>query len=151
MFLVDSNKVLHNPQKVCAERSEKMSPNPVENDLKPSKQLNDGSEKKQMITPPKVKLINSINIETESKKHIDTPIPKMFRRFDHTYFRRLSESDGWNTDDDSGSAESATTGSSCCSSPTPRSSPKRSPLFSKKVTTATPECIKGINSLFLDA
>lgn len=51
-----------------------------------------------------------------------------------------SESEGWLTDDDAdeadaglGSLDSLTTGSSCCSSPTPRSSPKRSPLFTKKV------------------
>lgn len=45
------------------------------------------------------------------------------------------DSEGWKTDDESNScSDSLITGSSCCSSPTPKSSPKRSPLLVKRVS-----------------
>lgn len=72
--------------------------------------------------------------DAETKKHIETTLAKMFRRFDYTA-SRLSESDSWKTDEESNScSDSLTTASSCCSSPTPKSSPKRSPSLAKKVT-----------------
>lgn len=73
--------------------------------------------------------------EQDANKHIENTIEKMFRQFDHQHCRNVSDSDGWNTDDDEDDDNSCSGDSltSCCSNSTPRNSPKRSPLFTKKV------------------
>lgn len=116
------------------------SPTPLDNAV-PFRSVEANCEGKK-LSAAKAKLGGSINAKLALpsdgglEQHIESTIAKMFRTFDHQHCRNVSESDGWNTDEDddenSCSGDSLT---SCCSSPTPRNSPKRSPLFNKKVNS----------------
>lgn len=153
LFVVDSNKTLFNEIKKRAAEEKALAANSDNNTtddgqppssptppVKPIPKFVDTNCEGKKLSAAKTKLGSSINAKLAPpsdggfEQHIETTIAKMFRQFDHQYCRNVSDSDGWNTDDDddenSCSGDSLT---SCCSSPTPRNSPKRSPLFNKKV------------------
>lgn len=71
--------------------------------------------------------------EANAKKHFEAAIKKK-RQFDDLHLNADDDDEGWtDQEDEDDSCSDITTASSRGSTPTPRSSPKRSPLLSKKV------------------
>lgn len=74
------------------------------------------------------------NLDQDSRKNVETALSKMLRLERRMDQSKSTDAELWKTDDESNScSDSMLTGSSCCSSPTPKSSPKRSPLLVKRV------------------
>lgn len=76
---------------------------------------------------------NNCDIDANARKHFETAIKKK-RQFDDLHLNGDDDEDGWTDQvDDDDPCSDVTTASSRGSTPTPRSSPKRSPLLPKKV------------------
>lgn len=141
--LDDNYKILHNQRPTDGQQKIKI----VESLPLEEKTLKfDGDKKINFsISTPKLKLCsltvhngrcnNCDMFEANAKKHFETAIKKK-RQFDDTHLNADDDDDddGWTDQgEEDESCSDVTTASSRGSTPTPRSSPKRSPLLSKKV------------------
>lgn len=144
--LDDNYKILHNQKPTENQQKLKI----VESLPLEEKSLKFDGDKKINFSP-KLKLCsltvhngrcnNCDMFEANAKKHLEAAIKKK-RQFDDMHLNAGTDDngdgeDGWTDqeeeDDGDDSCSDATTASSRGSTPTPRSSPKRSPLLSKKV------------------
>lgn len=140
-ILTDDNyKILHNQKPTESQQKIKIVESLDEKSLK-----FDGDKK--INFSPKLKLCsltvhngrcnNCDMFEANAKKHFEAAIKKK-RQFDELHLNPAADGDdddedGWTDQDEDDDSCSDVTASSRGSTPTPRSSPKRSPLLSKKV------------------
>ncbi len=137
--LDDNYKILHNQKPTENQQKIKI----VESLPLEEKTLKFDGDKKINFSP-KLKLCsltvhngrcnNCDMFEANAKKHFEAAIKKK-RQFDDTHLNAVDDDDdGWtDQEEEDDSCSDVTTASSRGSTPTPRSSPKRSPLLSKKV------------------
>lgn len=136
-LLDDNYKILHNQKPTENQQKIKI----VESLPLEEKTLKFDGDKKINFSP-KLKLCsltvhngrcnNCDMFEATAKKHFEAAIKKK-RQFDDSHLNADDDDDGWTDQEEDDDDSDLTTASSRGSTPTPRSSPKRSPLLSKKV------------------
>lgn len=139
-LLDDNYKILHNQKPTENQQQQKIKivePLPLE-----EKTLKFDGDKKINFSP-KLKLCsltvhngrcnNCDMYDANAKKHFEATIKKK-RQYDDSHLNADEDDDGWtDQEEDNDDSCSETTASSRGSTPTPKSSPKRSPLLAKKV------------------